>query len=327
MTTNAPRPASALRLHWLLLAALLALQAPAAVAFTTPRGTGGAGGVLSEGEPVWVTEPVEAAGVRFKKFRSAAVGGDVSYHIYLPPGYDKQRDRRYPVIYWLHGLGSGTKGVPFLARYFAEAMQSGDMPPAIVVFPNGLPAGMWVDSRDGTAPVESMLVRDLIPHIDRTYRTQPMRDGRIIEGFSMGGYGAGRLGLKYPQLFGAFSMMGAGPLQQNFLEDDPDLQPLPMRQVLFERVYGGDMNYFRSQSPWSLASAAKGRDQRIRIIIGEEDRSKKNNEAFHRHLQSLGIPHEYIEVAGVAHDPLGTLEGSRQSAMEFYADVLPGGGS
>jgi hypothetical protein len=84
-----------------------------------------------------------------------------------------------------------------LAAYFDPAIRAGKVPPMLIVFPNGLPNGMWCDSKDGRTLMETMLVKELIPHIDVTFRTPAARDGRIIEGFSVGGYGAARLGRKY----------------------------------------------------------------------------------------------------------------------------------
>ncbi|MFZ4650768.1 MAG: alpha/beta hydrolase-fold protein [Rubrivivax sp.] len=69
------------------------------------------------------------------------------------------------------------------------------------MFVNGLPARLWADSKDGASPVETVLIREVIPGVDRSFRTQASREGRILEGFSMGGYGAARLGFKHPELF------------------------------------------------------------------------------------------------------------------------------
>jgi enterochelin esterase-like enzyme len=273
-----------------------------------------------------VTDAADTDLVEFETFRSAAVGEKVSYHVYLPEAYRREPGRRFPVIYWLHGSGPGTKGIPFLASYYAEAMDSGRMPPAIVVFANGLPDGMWSDSKDGAVPVESMFIDDLIPHIDKTYRTIASREGRIIEGFSMGGYGAGRLGLKHADKFRAVSMLGAGPLQTDFLEDDPNLQPIALRERIFAKVYGSDPQYFLSRSPWRLAERRAGQlpsDFRLRIVVGEEDRLRDNNREFSRHLKSLGIKHDYTEIPGVGHDAMGTVSGSEEQAMAFYRSVLP----
>ena len=65
----------------------------------------------------------------------------------------------------------------------------------------GLPRSLWADSKDGAAPVETVFIKEVITDVDRAFRTVASREGRILEGFSMGGYGAARLGFKYPQIF------------------------------------------------------------------------------------------------------------------------------
>lgn len=80
-----------------------------------------------------------------------------------------------------------------MAQRYGEAMRTGKIPLMIMVFPNGLPMGMWCDWKDGAVKLETMFIEELIPHIDRSFRTQAKREGRVIEGFSMGGYGAAGL--------------------------------------------------------------------------------------------------------------------------------------
>lgn len=274
----------------------------------------------------WVTPAADSYLVELKTFPSRAARSKVSYHVYTPSAYTANPRQRFPVIYWLHGSGSGVKGIPFLAQFFHDAMESGKMPPAIVVFPNGLPDGMWVDSKDGQRPVETMFVSELLPLIDRSYRTIPRREGRVVEGFSMGGYGAGRLGLKYPERFRAVSMYGAGPLQRNFLANDPNLQPMEVRRRIFGKTYGNDAGYFLRSSPWELARArAKNlpADFHLRMVVGEDDKLLDNNLAFHQHLSALGLKHDYLQVPGVGHNPRDILAGSEDEAMAFYRAVLP----
>ena len=273
----------------------------------------------------WVTEPANTTLATRHLFTSAAVGGPVSYHVYLPAAHQAEPERRFPVLYWLHGSGEGILGVPAFCQFYHNAITAGLMPPVIIVFPNGLPTGMWCDSKNGRTPVESLVINDLIPHIDATQRTIATREGRILEGFSMGGHGAGRLGLKHSHLFRAISMMGAGPLQLDFLEDDPNLQPLEFRQRLFAEVYGNDMAYYLQQHPWTIAEAQAGslpEDLRLRIVIGTEDTMLANNRLFRDHLTELGIPHDYIELEGVGHQPLATVQSIGPANWAFYRDVL-----
>ncbi|MCI0540314.1 MAG: hypothetical protein L0Z50_34355 [Verrucomicrobiales bacterium] len=147
----------------------------------------------------WVTPAVRAPRVEFRTFESAAAKTKVSYHLYTPAIYDTKQEQRFPVLYWLHGTGGGAAGVRPLASHFDSAIGAGKIPPMIVVFANGLASSMWCDSKDGNVPMETVVVQELVPHMDATFRTIARREGRLIEGFSMGGYGAARLGFKYPE--------------------------------------------------------------------------------------------------------------------------------
>src|SRR5215510_10467968 len=82
-----------------------------------------------------------------------------------------------------------------------EGIRSGKLPPMILVLPNGGKSTMYKDSYDGKYMGETNIIRELIPHIDSTYRTIAAREGRCIEGFSMGGRGSTRLAMKYPDMF------------------------------------------------------------------------------------------------------------------------------
>lgn len=272
----------------------------------------------------WVTSEAATGLAQRHLFRSELIGRPVSFHALMPPSYDTESDRRYPVLYWLHGSDGGTGGIPMLSQFYHDAMVNGQMPHAIVVMANGLPNSMWCDSKDGTSPVESIIIGELIPHVDRTFRTIASRAGRIVEGFSMGGQGAGRFGLKYADLFRACSLLGAGPLQLDFLEDDPDLAPIESRRRLFEAVYGSDNDYYLAQHPRTWATACAGQlppDHRIRIKVGDEDSLRDNNRELRDHFVSLGIAHDYLELPGVGHDALPTLSGGTNQ-WEFYQETL-----
>ncbi|MFM1804624.1 MAG: hypothetical protein RL136_1503 [Planctomycetota bacterium] len=272
----------------------------------------------------WIGEKAIDRSVRFEAFDSVHAGGLVSYHIALPPKYDAEPDARYPVVYWLHGSGGGVAGIPRLAAYFRSAIASREIPPVIVVFPNGLAEGMYCDWKDGSTLVERVIVDDLVAHIDASFRTIPSREGRILDGFSMGGYGAARFGFKYPDRFGAISMLGAGPVQRDF-STAPRGYEARRREVL-GRVYGGDLTYFESVGPWRLAeeNAARLKELRmpIRIAVGSRDETLLANEALHAHLDALGLAHEYEVLPGVAHEPMRVLMALRSRQWAWYRSVL-----
>jgi enterochelin esterase-like enzyme len=269
--------------------------------------------------PLWVTKAVQAPRVTHHVFASSSVKADVSYHLYQPASYVSDANRRFPVVYWLHGSGGGLPGIASVAKRFDAAIDSGKIPPCLVVFVNGLEMGMYVDWADGSAPVESMMIRDLLPHVDATYRTTAKREGRLLDGFSMGGYGAARLGFKYPELFQAVSIVGAGPMQAE-LKSTPRASRIQAEDLL-KRAYGGDQAVFQELSPRKFAELnAKKITQGslVRMVIGEKDETFGNNEDFHRHLETLGIPHGWTIVPGVGHEPERVFSALGDGNWEFY---------
>ena len=138
-------------------------------------------------EPSWLMPPVEGPNLSYKTFESTTVGESVSYLIYLPPGYEDAGDKRYPVVYWLHGIGGSQQGVPRMAQRLTRAIEAGKSPPMIVVYVNGMIRSGYIDV-PGKWPVETVTIKELIPHIDATYRTIATREGRAVEGFCQVGF-------------------------------------------------------------------------------------------------------------------------------------------
>ena len=142
------------------------------------------------------------------KFQSVTLSRIYQYNVYLPAGYIDS-DRHYPVIYLLHGRGDNMDAWLNIHATLDQMIAAHDIPALIAVMPD-MPsserASYYVDSQyTGTdypaEPVESAFFRDLIPHIDATYRTLTDRSGRLVGGYSMGGYGALRYALAYPDAF------------------------------------------------------------------------------------------------------------------------------
>lgn len=279
--------------------------------------------------PDWVTPAINASGVQQRIFDSEAVGEAVSYHIYLPDVYEQEPERRFPVLYWLHGTLGGLKGIRPLSKHFGDAMDEGLIPPMLIVFVNGRRALMWVDSKDGSTPVETMILDELIPHVEANFRTIATRGSRIVEGFSSGGYGAMRFGLGHPDIFGAASSLSGGPLQREFTFA-PRVPERARKKVLRE-IFGNDHAYFTSVSPWELAiTNAKNLsdDFPLRIVIGGDDEMLAVNRKFEAHLTELGIPHEFTVLPNIGHDTRAVLQAMGEDGWEFYqrALCLPGEG-
>ncbi|MDQ5909967.1 MAG: hypothetical protein QG599_2062 [Pseudomonadota bacterium] len=276
---------------------------------------------ISEPASQWVTQAVNIERLEQGFFFSKLAKSRVSYHIYKPESYETETKRRFPVIYWLHGVGGGLKGLSKVAKYFDLAIQQNKIPPVLIVFPYGMNVSLWSDSKDGSIPMESVILRELLPHIDATFRTVPERKSRMVEGYSMGGYGAARFGFKYPEIFGAISMIAAGPLQQELVAADGPAQNAQLRMNVLRTVFGNDQGYFKSTSPWKLVerNAHLLRNKTIlRILVGERDQLLQANIRFSEYIDHLGISHEFRIVPGVDHNALAVYQGIGEANWAFY---------
>src|SRR5579872_4196780 len=126
----------------------------------------------------------------------------VGYCIDLPADYATSTSKRYPVLYFLHGLFEnehhwverGGKDI------FDQLSASGEIGPFLVVMPNGGET-FYINSEDGQDRYEDFFIQELIPYIDQHYRTIASRASRGISGVSMGGYGALHLAMRHPDVF------------------------------------------------------------------------------------------------------------------------------
>jgi acetyl esterase/lipase len=266
----------------------------------TPRAVPPAPRLITVASRSWVNPDATPALATFQTFQSRAVGGPVGYALYLPPGYDPGSQARYPVIYWLHGMGGDPRRGETFVRMLDEAIRAGIAPATIAVLPNGGPAGFYCDWPGGAWPIETVIVDELIPHVDATYRTITSREGRCIEGQSMGGFGAAHLGFKYPDLFGTISISAGALIDFSAASPRDDVR----RSRVFRTVWGGDRSRFEADDPSTLARAnadrVRGRTL-VRSFCGDLDSLLGLNDRFHALLQELGIEHEYTIVPGAAH--------------------------
>ena len=270
----------------------------------------------------WVTQRVEAPQVSFHTFRSRAAKSEVSYHVYRPAAYEDSGLEHFPVLYWLHGTEGGVNHIRPVSQMFDRAIRDQGVPPMIVVFVNGLSKRLWTNSKDGRAPIETVFIEELIPHVDKTMRTIPGREGRILEGFSMGGYGAARIGFRHPDMFCGISILAAGPLDPEF--EGPRATGNPLRDQILEDVCDGDMDYFKATHPWTVAASRAEVLRKpgtiIRQAVGSKDFSFYLSRRFHEHLDALKIPHEFHVVKDAGHQAPALMAGLTNG--QFYRKAL-----
>jgi enterochelin esterase-like enzyme len=133
--------------------------------------------------------------------------------VFLPPSYSQEKQRRYPVVYALHGYSIGAEQwtqeirVPqTIEGAFGQGARE-----MIVVLPDSktIYSGSFYSSSVTTGDFEQFVSRDLVQYIDAHYRTIPNRTSRGLAGHSMGGYGTTRIGMKHPDVYGAIYIMSA----------------------------------------------------------------------------------------------------------------------
>src|SRR5712692_9544226 len=163
-----------------------------------------------------LARPAGAAGrAECRSIPSRILGRPVAYCVLLPASFDADKTRRYPVLYFLHGLGENEQtlvnfGGMNLVEDLWEQKELGEF---LIVTPDG-DSSFYVNSRDGRQRYEDFVLQELMPFIERRYRVREGRENRGIGGVSMGGYGALRLAFRYPALFGSVSAHSAALLEK-----------------------------------------------------------------------------------------------------------------
>ena len=217
-------------------------------------------------------------------------GEKITFDIYLPESYRKE-GVGYPVIYNLHGRGGSYKSGGAFRAAMKKAIADGILPPVIAVYPDGTKNGWYADSKDRSILIETPIIREIIPWVDANYNTKVSRDFRVIQGFSMGGYGASLLAAKFPELFSVcINYDGAMWNWKNMMRKSKKWQSVA--PVMFDN----DKTYYENNSsPWAFATLnqdkIKGRLQ-FRTLVGSLGSGLQE---WRDHLNSLDIEMDYVD--------------------------------
>jgi len=228
---------------------------------------------------------------------SEILGRPVAYCVILPPSYDTEKARRYPILYLLHGLGDNEQmlihsGGFNLVQDLWERHQLGDF---LIVTPDG-GSSFYINSRDGRLRYEDFFLREFLPQIEKRYRAQSGRASRGIAGISMGGYGALHLGFRHPELFASVGAHSAA-----LLEKLPTVAISDSRQTARSRILGNvfgsplDPVFWKQNDPLAIAHTADLSALRIYFDCGSEDDFgfEDGAAALDKILSSRHIPHEF----------------------------------
>ena len=179
-------------------------------------------------------------------FYSDSLGYDMYYEIVLPPSYESNPDSTYPSIYFLHGFGLDYSWYGSVVSVFEDMMASGEIRESILIKPDGFVIpylGSMYTNSDYNGQFEDYIVQDLISHIDGSYNTIDNSSYRAIMGHSMGGYGAVKLSIKFPELF-QVAASHSGPIAiENVI---PDLLPVLLAEtgILGYQPWNGTVSLF-----------------------------------------------------------------------------------
>lgn len=217
----------------------------------------------------------------------------------LPPSYDGDKSRRYPVLYLLHGLGDNEQTLLRSGGFdtVQDLWESHKLREFLIVTP-AAGESFYIDSRDGRVLYEDFLLREFLPYIESHYRIRAGRASRAISGISMGGYGALHLAFRHPELFGSVSAHSAALIRSNDLPAvSLGAAPEPANVRLLGNVFGApfDRAYWDKNSPLVLAHSANLSGVKIYFDCGAQDDYGFNvgAQALHDVLTSRHIPHEF----------------------------------
>ncbi len=230
-----------------------------------------------------------------REFYSRLLQRNMTYRVYLPPAYDQQSNRYFPVLYWLHDRDADSISAEIVAGELDRRLRhKKGVVPMIVAAPDCGEDSWYTDWQDGAWPIESVLIREFIPHIDSTLRTILAPEGRALEGIGMGGYGAAKLGFQYPERFGVISILNGRMI-------DPTVLSVPV----FAYIFGDDTTYRTQQSPWHIVNRNKQRirgRQLIRIVCSSDVPDLESVRRFRQHLTLATIVNRYTEVQNAGHN-------------------------
>jgi enterochelin esterase-like enzyme len=231
---------------------------------------------------------------------------DVTYTVYLPEGYETNQ-RTYPVTYLLHGYGDSDDGwIQFgeINRLADAAIKEGKIAPMLIVTPDGFKS-FYMNAADGSMNYEDFFIKELIPHIEKTFKAKTDKRFRGIAGLSMGGYGSLLYALKYPNMFSAAAPLSAAIWTNEDYEN--------MKEGMYNTYFGLSIGKNlkgkeRLTANWHANSIFSIIDKKTTdelsavkywIDCGDDDFLTVGNAELHIALTNKNVPHEFRMKDGI----------------------------
>ena len=251
-----------------------------------------------------------ASRVECSQLQSKILGRTVPYCVMLPPSYDSQKSQRYPVLYYLHGLGDNEQSLINGGGWsiYEDQLAQKKIGEFLIVTPNGFQS-FYINSRDGKVRYEDFFLREFMPAIEKKYRIKAGSSSQGIMGVSMGGYGALHYTFKYPQMFVSVSTHMAA--LRDSLPRNVDSVP---EGALLTNIFGRPINiaYYQANNPLALARKAplaSLKSMKIYFDCGDQDTYGFDVGAteLDNVLKTRGVPHEFHIYPG-GHDLVYVLQ-------------------
>jgi S-formylglutathione hydrolase FrmB len=253
--------------------------------------------------------------------KSTVLARNVRYCAFLPASFDQDKTRKFPVLYYLHGLGDNEQSMLNLGGWdmIEDLRRQGKVGDFIVLAPAGGHT-FFINSADGKDRYEDFLMQEFIPQMEKKYRGEGTRAQRGITGISMGGYGALRLAFKYPNEFAAVSAQMPAlvyDIPGNFATGGlgaPGGMLGDVYGVPFNRVYFDRNNVFAFAGNDRVAELKR---PKIYFDVGNNDDYgfDRGAEKLHQLLDSRGVPNEFHVYPG-RHDAQFVIQ-HFSSVIEF----------
>src|ERR1700726_1797453 len=182
----------------------------------------------------------------------------VHYCVQLPPGYDARESppRRYPVLYFLHGLGQNEQTLFSTGGWsvIEDLRRQHKIDDFLVVAPEGK-RSFYINSPGDSLRYSDFFLQEFIRYIESRYRVRAGRKGRAITGVSMGGYGALRFAFAHPEMFSAVSAQSAALITESPQDLDTAAHSGAPLAKVFAAVFGNpiDVTHWNENSPFLLA--------------------------------------------------------------------------
>lgn len=236
---------------------------------------------------IFVFFSAKAAKIDTIQVFSTAMNKNIKTSVIMPDNY-KKSDKKFPVVYLLHGY-SGNYAT--WVKSFKELGEQVDKYNFIVIGVDGNYSSWYFDSPiDPTFKYETYIINELVPFVDKNYKTIANCEGRAISGLSMGGHGALYLSFKHQDVFGAAGSMSGGV----------DIRPFPEKWEIKKRL--GPITEFpenwEKNTVINMLELVKENKLKLIIDCGVDDFFIDVNRELHHKMLALKINHDYIERPG-----------------------------